>query len=360
MRLPPIERIPGGSAFVGLSRRVRTLIVTGVLFAVLFGLAIVMPVPYVILAPGPTYNTLGTDPFSKDDVIVLTGKAERATTGHLNMTTVQINSDRISAFQALRAWLKGDEIVLPKTAITPPGVSEEQQDKRDAADFSSSQDSATVAALCELGYPREFGVVSVLPDAPAEGVLKPGDQIVSVAGTRTSSTDEMSRVIQRLTPGTAVPVVVKRAGRTISLQVTPGPPAKGGRGARLGVEVNRTCLAPFTVTIHLENVGGPSAGLMFALAIIDKAGRRDLTGGRFIAGTGEIDPEGRVSPIGGIQLKMIAAKRKGASVFLAPAGNCGDVRKDTPPGLKVVKVETLHDAVDDLLKLQRGQPVPSC
>jgi PDZ domain-containing protein len=99
---------------------------------------------------------------------------------------------------------------------------------------------------------------------------------------------------------------------------------------------------------------------MFALGIMDKVGTVDLTKGRFVAGTGTIDTTGKVGPIGGIQLKMIAAKDKGASVFLAPAGNCADVRKATPSGLKVVKVSTLHDAVQDLLKIQRNQPVPGC
>lgn len=360
MPLPSIERVPGGRAFASLSRRVRTLVVAGALFLVLFLVALVMPVPYVILTPGPTYNTLGTDPFSKDPVIVLGGKEVRKTSGHLNMTTVRIQDQSITAAEALVAWLKGDEIVLPETAITPPGVSDKQQEQRDAQDFTSSQDSATVAALCELGYPRGFGVLTVSSDGPAHDVLKTGDQFVTVDGRSADTSDELKAIVESLTPGTTVPVVVKRQGKPVSVQVKVGPPPKGGKGARLGVAVSNTCLAPFTVTIHLENVGGPSAGLMFALAIVDKAGSQDLTGGRFVAGTGEIDQDGKVGPIGGIQLKMIAAKRKGASVFLAPAGNCGDVRKATPSGLKVIKVETLHGAVQDLLKLERGEAVPGC
>src|SRR3954469_21470192 len=360
MPLPSIERVPGGRAFASLSRRVRTLIVAGVLFLVLFLVALFLPVPYVILTPGPTYNTLGTDPFSKDPVIVLGGKQASRTSGHLNMTTVRIQDESITAAQALAAWLKADEIVLPQTAITPPGISNKQQEQRDAADFSSSQDSATVAALCQLGYPRGFGILSVSPDGPAHAVLKTGDQFVTVAGRPAETGDKLAAVVQSLTPGTTVPVAVERQGKPATVQVKVGPPPKGGKGARLGVAVGNTCLAPFTGTIHLENVGGPSAGLMFALAIIDKAGSEDLTGGRFIAGTGEIAEDGKVGPIGGIQLKLIAAKRKGASVFLAPAGNCADVRKATPAGLKVVKVNTLHDAVEDLLKLKRGQSVPSC
>ena len=338
----------------------RTLTVAGVLFVVLFLLAVLLPVPYVVLGPGPTYNTLGQDPYSKDPVVVLTGKQARSGSGHLNMTTVRIQGDHVTAVEALLAWLKGDEMVLPRTALTPPGRTDEQQQKQDAADFAASQDSATVAALCELGYPRGFGVTSVLPDGPSHGILRPGDQFVSVDGRPANTGNLLFAITQSLTPGRTVPVVVKRPTGTVSLKVKVGKPPAGGKGARLGVGVADTCLAPFAVTIHLENVGGPSAGLMFALAIVDKAGTRDLTGGRFIAGTGEIETTGKVDPIGGIALKMIAARRKGATVFLAPAGNCGDVRKATPGGLEVVKVSTLHGAIEDLLALQQGKPVPHC
>ena len=357
---PWITRVPGGRAFASWSRRVRTLTVAGVLFVVLFLLAVLLPVPYVVLVPGPTYNTLGQDPYSKDPVIVLSGRAARSAGGHLNMTTVQIQSGDVTAGEALVAWLKGDEIVLPRTAITPPGTSDEQQEKQDTQDFVSSQDSATVAALCELGYPRGFGVVTVLDDGPSHGVLRPGDQFVTVDGRPAGTSQKLFAITQSLTPGKTVPVVVTRRGKPVRTQVKVAAPPSGQKGARLGVSVDDTCLAPFSVTIHLENVGGPSAGLMFALAIVDKAGSRDLTGGRFVAGTGEIKPDGSVEPIGGIQLKMIAARRKGATVFLAPAGNCSDVRKATPHGLKVIKVSSLHGAIQDLLALQQGKAVPGC
>ena len=355
-----IERIPGGRAFAALSRRVRTLIVAGVLFLVLFLLALLMPVPYVILVPGPTYNTLGRDPYGKDSVIVLTGKTARATSGHLNMTTVRIQDENVTAAAALMAWLRGDQIVLPKTALTPPGTSDEEQQKQDAADFAGSQDNATAAALCELGYPRGFGVLSVQPDGPSHGILRTGDEFVTVDGRPADSPAKLQAITGSLTPGQKVAVVVKRNGSPVTQQVTVGTPVQGSKGARLGVTIGTTCLAPFDVKINLEEVGGPSAGLMFALAIVDKAGTRDLTGGRYVAGTGEIDSTGAVSPIGGIQLKMIAARRAGATVFLAPAGNCSDVRKDTPGGLNVVKVSSLHGAIQDLLDLQAGKPVPHC
>src|SRR4029079_18858986 len=116
----------------------------------------------------------------------------------------------------------------------------------------------------------------------------------------------------------------------------------------------------YRVNLSLTGIGGPSAGLMFALGILDKVSTHDLTHGRFIAGTGTIDPSGQVGQIGGISLKMIAARRAGATIFLAPASNCPDVSGNIPKGLDVVKVSTLHDAITDLDSLATGGSVPHC
>jgi Lon-like protease len=357
--LPSYERIPGGRAFASLSRRVRTLIIAAVLFLVLFVLLLTMPVPYVVLSPGPTYNTLGTDP-TGSTIIMIEGKKPAHTTGNLNLTTVAVSNGSVTALQALSAWLRGDEVVVPRAAVYPPGQTEEQTNQQNTQDFQFSQDNATAAALCELGYPKGFGVVEVISDGPSHGLLEPGDRFVSVAGTRVASRAELDTVLRAHKPGDKVDVVVNRHGRTVRLVITLGKSPDTGR-AYLGIGPDNTCLAPFTVDLGLGNqIGGPSAGLMFALGIMDKVGTVDLTGGRFIAGTGTIDGKGAVGPIGGIQLKMIAARDKGATVFLAPAGNCDDVRGATPSGLQVVKVNTLHGAVQDLLRLQHNQSVPSC
>ena len=359
LALPSYERVPGGRAFAALSRRVRTLIIAAVLFIVLFVLLLTMPVPYVVLSPGPTLNTLGTDAYG-NTIIKIEGKKPAHTTGHLNLTTVAISGSKVTALQALSAWLQGDQVVVPRAAVYPPGQTEQQTNQQNALDFTFSQDDATAAALCELGYPKGFGVVEVLPDGPAHGILQPGDRFISVAGTPVSSRAELDAVLRAHQPGDKVEVVVNRHGRTIHVVVPLGKSPDTG-DAYLGVGPDNTCLAPFTVDLGLGNqIGGPSAGLMFALGIMDKVGTVDLTGGKFIAGTGTIDSKGEVGPIGGIQLKMIAARDKGATIFLAPAGNCNDVRGATPDGLQVVKVSTLHGAVQDLLRIQHGQAVPSC
>jgi PDZ domain-containing protein len=109
----------------------------------------------------------------------------------------------------------------------------------------------------------------------------------------------------------------------------------------IGVDIVESYVFPFSVSISVGNIGGPSAGLMFALGIIDKITPDNLTGGRFIAGTGEIEANGAVDPIGGIQQKMVGARQAGATVFLAPADNCPDTAGSVPAGLRVVKVYTL-------------------
>lgn len=342
-----------------MSRRVRTLLVSGVLFVVLFVLALTLPVPYVILSPGPTINTLGTE--QGQQIIVINGRQANHTTGNLNLTTVDVSTQRLSVFAALEGWLLHDQVVVPRSSIYPPGQSQQQVDQQNSADFAESQDNAIAAAFCELGYAPRFGVILVEAGSPAQKKLQPADVFTSVDGTPITNNDQLAALLAKEKPGTPVTINVIRAGKPVTVTVPLAPALSGRTGGRIGVEVGPVCAAPFSVDLGLGNeIGGPSAGLMFALGIMDKVGTVDLTKGMFIAGTGTIDPSGKVGPIGGIALKMIAAKRKGATVFLAPAGNCSDVKGAVPKGLDVVKVSTLHEAVQDLLALQSGKAVPHC
>jgi Lon-like protease len=341
------------------SRRVRTLIVAGGLFVVLFLLALVLPVPYVVLSPGPTFNTLAADD-NGSQIIVIKGRATNHTTGNLNMTTVDVSTRTLTAFQALDGWLLKDEVVVPRSSEFPPGQSQQQVDRQNKQDFAESQDNATAAAQCELGYPPRFGVITVSGNSPAQGKLEPGDVLTSLDGNAISSDTELRGMLAKLAPGTQVSVGVLRTAKPATVSVKLGS-ASGRTGGVIGISVGPVCAAPFSVDLGLGNqIGGPSAGMMFALGIIDKVGPADLTAGRFIAGTGTITADGKVGAIGGIALKMIAARGAGASVFLAPADNCSDVRGATPTGLNVVKVATLHEAVQDLLAIQKGQSVPHC
>jgi PDZ domain-containing protein len=352
---------PGVRGYLGLSRRVRALLVAAVLFIVLFVLAITLPVPYVILTPGPTYNTLGTDPAGRS-IITIKGIQTNKTVGHLNMTTVGVDPNPINAFAAIKGWLQSEQVVVPRSAVYPPGQSVQQTNQQNTAEFVDSQDNAITAAECQLGYPKRFGVVGVLSNGASHAVLRPADVILALNGKRADSPQLLTGMLGKLSPGTNVTLRIVRAGTPKTVSVKLGPPPENRKtGGSLGITVGPICAAPFTVDLGLANqIGGPSAGLMFALGIIEKVGKTELTGGRFIAGTGTIDSAGDVGPIGGIALKMIAARDKGATVFLAPSGNCPDVVNATPPGLQVVRVATLHQAVQDLLRIKKGQPVPGC
>jgi PDZ domain-containing protein len=342
-----------------MSRRVRTLLIAAVLFLVMLVLAVTLPVPYVILSPGPTYNTLGADSQGQT-IIVIKGKKVNATSGNLNMTTVYVSTGSVSVFSALSAWLQHDEAVIPRSSVYTPGQSQQQADQENTKEFVESQDNAVAAASCELGYPKKFGIVEVLSTSAAKK-LTPADLIDTLDGQPAHTEKSLTSKLAKLAPGTKVTLGITRAGKPKTVSLTLGPPPKQRSGGSIGIVVGPVCQLPFTVDLGLANqIGGPSAGMMFALGIMDKVGKVNLTGGKFIAGTGTIDTSGAVGAIGGIQLKMIAARNAGATVFLAPAGNCADVRGAIPGGLDVVKVSSLHDAVQDLQDLQAGKPVPHC
>ena len=341
-----------------MSRQSRTLIFGAALCLVLAVLSFSLRVPYLVESPGPTYNTLGQD--GGKDIIALTGRTASPTTGHLNLMTVLSDTDKTTIAGAIEGWLRHDEVVVPYDAIYPPGTSKQQQNATNAQDFTSSQDNATAAAACELGYPKGFGVDSIAADSPNQATLRPGDRFVSVDGTKVANDRDLRTVLAAHKAGDKLSIELIRDGKTQSVTAVLGAPLSGNSTPRLGITVTTGCLPPFGVTLSLSGIGGPSAGLMFALGIIDKVSDHDLTHGRFIAGTGSIDPSGAVGQIGGISLKMIAARRAGATVFLAPASNCADVRGNIPSGLQVIKVSTLHDAIGSLDALAANQPVPHC
>ena len=341
-----------------MSRQSHTLIYGAVLCLVLGVLTFTLRVPYLVESPGPTFNTLGQS--DGKDIISVSGHPTTKTSGHLNLMTVLSDTDKTTIAGALEGWLRHDEVVVPYDAIYPPGTTKQQQNQTNAEDFSASQDSAVAAAACELGYPKGFGIFSVAPDSPNKDVLKPGDRFVSVDGSPVTSSDALKAALAKHQAGDKLQLVLDRSGSNVTVPITLTAPASGSSTPRIGVTVGIGCLLPFQVTLSLSGIGGPSAGMMFALGIIDKISTHDLTRGRFIAGTGTIDASGKVGEIGGIALKMIAARRAGATIFLAPASNCADVRGNIPGGLDVVKVSTLHEAITDLDTLATGGAVPHC
>jgi PDZ domain-containing protein len=321
---------------------------------------VLVPVPYVILTPGPTLNTLGSS--SGRPLISITGHQTYPTTGHLNMVTISYEGGPgvdLNVFEALRAWLDSSEAVVPESELFPPGQTAQQTQAQDTEQMASSQQLATAAALTELhiAYQTNVEVLSTVAGYPASKVLKAGDVIEAVDGKAVTGETSLSSMITAHPAGTTFQLQVLRQGKTLTIPVA--SKSSGGTPV-VGVQVQEQYKFPFTVNITVGDIGGPSAGMMFALGIIDKLTTDNLTGGKFIAGTGEITAAGQVQPIGGIQQKMVGARAAGATVFLAPAGNCSDVTGAIPAGLKVVKVSTLSGAVSDLEAIKAGQPVPSC
>jgi PDZ domain-containing protein len=344
-----------------MSRRSLTLAVAGLATVAAVAVAVLFPVPYVILKPGPTLNTLGKGS-SGQPLIAITGHQTYPTSGHLNMVTISYEGgpgSNLNVFQALRAWLASSEAVVPQSELFPPGQTAQQTQAQDTEQMASSQQLATAAALTELHikYQTRVTVLSTVAGYPASKTLKAGDVIEAVDGTPVTGESSLSSMITAHPVGSSLQLEVLRAGQTLTVPVTSKP--SGGTSV-IGVQVQDQYKFPFNVRITVGDIGGPSAGMMFALGIIDMLTPMNLTGGRFIAGTGEITASGQVQPIGGIQQKMVAARDAGATVFLTPAGNCSDTAGAVPAGLRVVKVSTLSQAVSDLEAIKADKPVPSC
>jgi Lon-like protease len=341
-----------------MSRRSLTLIIASVGVIAALAIAVLVPVPYVILGPGPTLNTLGKDS-SGQPLITITGHPTYPTTGHLNMVTVGYQGGpgvNINIFSALAAWLNPHEAVVPESELFAPGQSAQEAQQQDTQEMTGSQQDATAAALTELHIPYQPVVAQAQPGYPAYGKLRAGDVITAVDGTPVTSEPALTALINAHPAGTVLTLTILRGGRTEQVQMAT---KQVGGDQVIGVEIGRFKF-PFTVKFNVGEIGGPSAGTMFALGIIDKLTPMNLTGGRFIAGTGEITPSGQVQAIGGIQQKMVGARDAGATVFLAPASNCSDVRGAIPAGLQVVKISTLDQAVTELEALEAGRSVPSC
>ncbi len=337
-----------------------------VILALLAGVGIAVAfwrTPYVAVSPGPTFNTLGS--YHGTDLIQVEGHATYPTTGNLNMVTVNElggPGDGVSAVQAMWFWIAPHSTLLPLDYLYPSDETSTDVTQQGVQDFTDSQSSATTAALKYLNIPvTTYVVISVVqPGEPADGKLKVGDVVVSVDGTKVTTLDEFRAGIRKHKPGEVVNIGIVRDGKPMTVAITTGKSPDSATTAYIGVVSEQKYKYPFTVTYTLQDVSGPSAGLMFAMGLVDKLTPGSLTDGHFIAGTGTIDSDGNVGVIGGIQQKMVTARRAGASVFFVPAGNCPDAKVADPQGLRLVKVSTLTQAVHYLDALNAGGSAPSC
>lgn len=350
-------RLSGRS--LSLSAAVSMLVLLGAIVAL-------VPVPYVTMRPGPTFDTLGT----VGDTPMLTfgdGVKTYPTEGRLDFTTVSVTQAeaKMTLSTAFTAWLDPDVAVVPHSFLYPEGETDAQSREQGAAQLASSQDASKAAGLRAAGFtvPEVATVAQVVDGSPAEGKLRAGDEIVSVDGAKVTSQAKAAELIGGRKPGEEVTIGYRRGGqdgevtvRTVAMDDDPDK-------ARVGIAVGTSFDFPIEVENHIgDRVGGPSAGTMFALAIYDELTPGALTGGQHVAGTGTISPEGWVGSIGGVRQKMAGAARAGADIFLVPADNCEEAMSGGDFGMTIVKVGTLPDAITAVRALGEDPhaDVPSC
>ena len=329
-----------------------------VLLLVLGVLGAALPVPYVAQYPGPTVNTVGE--VDGEPVITVEGRERNEVSGNLNLTTVEVSRPGLSLVEAVQGWFDDEVSIVPEESVYPPDRSPEETRAANLQAFLTSEERAESAALAHLGFTPKPVIRGLSgPDSPSQGLLEENDALESVDGRPVPDLEALTEVLTSIPGGTAVTVGYTRLGEPGTARVTTGA-AIEREGSLLGVEVADRPSAPFDIDIEVAEIGGPSAGLMLTLGILDLVGDTDLTEGAVIAGTGTIAEDGAVGPIGGIQLKMIAADDLGAELFLVPAANCAEALDAPRPGLVLARVATLDDALDALADHRAGRTPEGC
>jgi PDZ domain-containing protein len=334
--------------------RQRVIAVVGVV--ALIGLVFALnfyQLPVVALSPGPMEDVLAR--------LKVEGSRVYDSEGKLYLTSVGID-DNVRFYEALLDMANRDVQLVPRAQLYPEEQDSAEIDKENVALMDRSKETATVVALRQVGYkiePSGVEVTEVVAGAPADGKLRAGDEILAADGHLVDSTDEVRKAITGHKPGERVAFRVERGKgeKNVSVEVQ-----EVEDQPRVGILLRDLFPnLPVKVTIQTQNnIGGPSAGLMFTLSIIDKLTRDDLTGGRRIAGTGEIALDGSVLPVGGVGEKLIAVHRLGVTTFLIPAENCAGVKGQVPDGLRLVKVSKVDDALRFLRDPKAAASAPGC
>ena len=350
----PRRRVPLGRLFSWLTT---AAIVGGGLFLV------VAPTPYLVEQPGPVYNLLSE--INGEPMISISEQKTYPVSGDLDMLTVTMRGNSTKGASWLEVGLAQLDTALTVVKITdiyPEGW----DDKRlnDEADMMmlDSQANAKAAALnlLDIPYTAVIKVTMVEKKGPAGGILKAADTLVSIQGEKATGLTQVQKLVAETKGERPVELEVIRDGKTLSLSVLPKLIENKWR---MGIYVQTVPTFPFPIDVKVGNVGGPSAGQILALAIYDKLTPGELTGGKRIAGTGTITPDGQIGPIGGVKQKMYGAQRAGVEWFLAPSENCEQVIGNIPDGLTVIKVSTIQDslkAVEAIASNKGIDQLPSC
>lgn len=313
--------------------------------AVLAAVASIVNLPFHVVSPGPVR-----------DVLPLIHVRDRQTfppSGTFLLTAVYVQPANV--YEMLWAWADPAVDAVPEDLIVPPGRTPEQEEKVARSQMDTSKIDAAYVALSEYtAYPERHGggalVERVGERTPADGKLFAGDLIVEVDGQKVSEPDDVGAKIRSAGEGDVIDFTVRAAGKTRRVSIAPAR-VRGYRRPIIGVSLVESF--PFPVTIESGDIGGPSAGLMWTLGLIDLLVPEDLTGGRRIAGTGELTLTGKVLPIGGVEEKVVAAERAGASVFFAPRADARAARS-VASRIAVVPVDSYEDAVRYLRRARGG------
>ena len=333
-------------------RSTASLLALGLLL-VLMLVASQLSVPYVTVSPGRTVDVLGEN--AGEPIVQVDGQKTYPADGELRLTTVSVTNPEaeLSLLEAMWAWMRSDQDVLPVEVMYPDNSSAEQERAESAAQMVNSQDTAIAVALSELGYDLQTHaeVTGITPDGPSEGKLKPRDRIVAVNGRPVDGLEQLFDSLEGVEPGETVEVEVRRGGEPRTFDITTEAAEDDPDRAIVGILVGTGYEFPFDVRVAIdETIGGPSAGLVFALSVYDTLTPGSLTGGASVAGTGTISPEGAVGPIGGIREKIIGAADAGAEVFLVPPDNCAGAMTAPVEDIELVRADTMHSAVAALKK----------
>lgn len=339
-----------------MSRQTWTAAVSALVFVGLAVLLALVPVPFVSWTPGGSQDTLGS--IGTEPIIKIEGTDSFPTTGRLDLTTISVTraDARLSLPEAVLGYWLPHRDTLPRDAVYPPGKTPQQVDSEEADLMETAQDDAVVAALRAAGRPvTEMPVVSsVTVGGPAHGHLLPGDLVVSVDGVPTAAPTEVGSQIRKHAIGERVTFVVLRNRLETTVAVTTSESASQQGEPVVGITVGLGYRYQPRISFDFgQKIGGPSAGLVFALAIYDKITAGPLLNGSHIAGTGQITPNGDVGAIGGIQEKIAAAEHAGATAFLVPAANCEDLA-GVQTRMTLVKVSTLTEGISAVREL--GSP----
>lgn len=349
-----------------------------------------IPVPFVVSSPGPTFNVLGTadgksmieiegtDPATGENVQLddpqsapVTGKAKPGQ-GQLRMVTVSESGgpgNRLNFAQLIGAYFDEHSKIVDYESVYPEGTTREQVSDAQLAMMRNSQTTSQVAALEYLGWdvPATVTIEGAVEGSNAEGIVQQGDILRAITtpdGTRHEVADAGTpfSLMRAVPAGSTMSLTVERNGETHDLSFDSVVSSASESGSKLGIYLSVNPTLPVAISFNLDGVGGPSAGMMFSLGIIDRMTPGEMTGGNAIAGTGTMSYDGQVGAIGGIQQKLWGAHDDGAQWFLAPSSNCSEVVGHVPDGLRVVSVSTLDEAANAVRSIADGtaDALPTC